>query len=120
MRSSSRRPVQVSLIAIAAAAAIAVPALANGRAFLHRFTRIGTLASMVPGRGPAKGDENPYGVAVVSRTTGGLVRGDVLVSNFNNAKNEQGTGSSIVEVSPAGKAQVFSVVPGPRPHPRSA
>ncbi|MFI5038881.1 MAG: hypothetical protein ACHQCG_02975 [Solirubrobacterales bacterium] len=117
MRSSSRRPAQVSLIAIAAAAAIAVPALANGRAFLHRFTRIGTLASMVPGRGPAKGDENPYGVAVVSRTTGGLVRGDVLVSNFNNAKNEQGTGSSIVEVSPAGKAQVFSVVPRPTSTP---
>jgi hypothetical protein len=66
---------------------------------------------MVPGHGPAKGDQNPYGVAVVSHSTGGLVRGDVLVSNFNNAKNEQGTGSSIVEVSPRGRAHVCSTGP---------
>src|SRR5690242_6515352 len=68
---------------------------------------------MVPGSGPAKGDQNPYGVAVVSRSTGGLIRGEVLVSNFNNRRNEQGTGSSIGEVSPAGKAHVFAVVPRP-------
>ena len=71
MRSSSRRSAQVSLTAAAAAAAVAVPALAHGTAFLDRFAKIGTLASMVPGHGPAKGDQNPYGVAVVSHTTGG-------------------------------------------------
>jgi hypothetical protein len=68
---------------------------------------------MVPATGPAKGDQNPYGVAVVPRSTGALVRGDVLVSNFNNAKNQQGTGASIIEVSPGGKARVFAVVPRP-------
>jgi hypothetical protein len=48
---------------------------------------------------------------VVPRTVGRLVRGDILVSNFNNAANEQGTGSSIVEISPSGHQQVFAVVP---------
>jgi hypothetical protein len=117
VRSPSRRSVQVSLITTAAAAAVAVPALAAGTPFLDHLSKIGTIASMVPASGPAKGDENPYGVAVVSRSTGGLVRGDVLVSNFNNRKNEQGTGSSIVEVSPGGKAHVFAVVPRPTSTP---
>jgi hypothetical protein len=72
---------------------------------------------MVPPAGPAKGDQNPYGVAVVPRTTGSLVRGDVLVSNFNNGQNQQGTGSSIVEVTPSGKANVFAVVPPPTATP---
>ena len=65
---------------------------------------------MPPG-GAAKGDQNPYGVAVVPRTIGAETRGDVLVSNFNNGANEQGTGSSIVEISPAGAFKVFAVVP---------
>ncbi len=37
----------------------------------------------------------------------------MLVSNFNNRQNEQGTGSSIVEVSRGGHARVFAVVPRP-------
>jgi hypothetical protein len=90
---------------------------AGGNAFIGRFHKIKTLASMVPTAGPAMGDQNPYGVAVVPRSTGMLVKGDVLVSNFNNAQNFQGTGSSIVEVSPAGKAQVFAVVPQPTKTP---
>jgi hypothetical protein len=45
-------------------------------------------------------DVNPYGTAVVPTTEGRLVAGDVLVSNFNNHRNLQGTGSTIVEISP--------------------
>jgi hypothetical protein len=71
------------------------------------------LAPTAPKSGAAKGDVNPYGVAVVKRTVGKLTQGDVLVSNFNDAANHQGTGSSIVEVSPSGKARVFAVVPPP-------
>jgi hypothetical protein len=59
------------------------------------------------------GDQNPYGVAVVPRTQGALLRGDVLVSNFNNGQNQQGTGSSIMEISPGGSVHVFAVVPRP-------
>jgi hypothetical protein len=68
---------------------------------------------MVPASGPAKGDVNPYGVALVQASTGKLVKGDVLVSNFNDAKNEQGTGSSVMQVSPSGKTHVFALVPKP-------
>lgn len=85
--------------------------------FIRPFAPISTLASTVPPSGTAAGDQNPYGVAVVPRSTGQLVRGDVLVSNFNNASNQQGTGSSIVEVSPTGNASVFAVVPQPTATP---
>jgi hypothetical protein len=98
-----------ALIASVAAAAVGKPP----KGFLSRFHTITHIASMVPKKGPAKGDQNPYGVAVVQRTVGKLVKGDVLVSNFNNSKNQQGTGSSIMEVSPSGHARVFAVVPRP-------
>ena len=51
---------------------------------------------------PANGDVNPYGVAVVPRSTGDLRQGNVLVSNFNDTANVQGTGTTIVQVSPGG------------------
>jgi hypothetical protein len=56
---------------------------------------------------PANGDVNPYGVAIVqSNEAGGkLHAGDVLVSNFNNKKNLQGTGTTIVEINPNTGAQ---------------
>jgi sugar lactone lactonase YvrE len=50
---------------------------------------------------PANGDLNPYGVAFVPPgfPAGGTINpGDVLVSNFNNSDNMQGTGSTIVTV----------------------
>jgi hypothetical protein len=101
-----------ALVAIATAAMVAATAsAAAAKPFIDSLTKIKTLASAVPKAGPAKGDQNPYGVAVVPRSTGRLVRGDVLVSNFNDAHNDQGTGSSIVEISPSGRAQVFAVVP---------
>jgi hypothetical protein len=84
---------------------------ATAKPVIDRFASISTIASAVPKSGPAKGDVNPYGVAVVPRSTGKLVKGDVLVSNFNDAHNNQGTGSSIVEISPVGKVRVFAVVP---------
>lgn len=65
-----------------------------------------TLASTVP----PNGDVNPYGVAVVPRSVGDLVAGDVLVSNFNDATNLQGTGSTIVEVAPSGHTRVFAAI----------
>ena len=102
---------------MSATATAAAPAGAAGRPFLDRLGTIHTLASAVPKSGPAKGDVNPYGVAVVRRSVGKLVKGDILVSNFNNAGNKQGTGSSIVEVSPSGKARVFAIVPRPTSTP---
>ena len=72
--------------------------------YLTRFHTIGTLASTVP----ANGDINPYGVAVIAHSTGNLVAGNVLVSNFNNSANAQGTGSTIVQVTPGGAVSLFA------------
>jgi hypothetical protein len=113
----ARKPARLFVLTAIVASAAAMPAVADGKTFLGRFSKINTIASMVPASGPAKGDQNPYGVAVVSRSVGALVRGDVLVSNFNNAQNQQGTGSSIMEVSPGGKVRVFAVVPRPTSTP---
>jgi hypothetical protein len=58
---------------------------------------------------PANGDVNPYGVAFVPRGFPGggtLAPGDVLVSNFNNSMNLQGTGTTIVSVAPNGASSV--------------
>ncbi len=64
---------------------------------------------------PHNGDVNPYGVAIVqSNEAGGkLVAGDVLVSNFNNKKNFQGTGTTIVEINSTTGAQT-TFFKGPR------
>ena len=54
---------------------------------------------------PDNGDVNPYGVAFVpSHFPGGgaIAAGDVLVSNFNNSANLQGTGTTIVQFTPSG------------------
>ena len=71
---------------------------------LHSQTRV---ASTVP----ANGDVNPYGVAVVRRTTGRLQRGHVLVSNFNDRSNAQGTGTTIVSIGPGGRRSTFAHLP---------
>jgi hypothetical protein len=68
---------------------------------------------------PANGDQNPYGVAFVPNdiNPGGVLQpGDLLVSNFNNAKNVQGTGSTIVRFTPrAGSRCSSTASPASRP-----
>ncbi len=58
---------------------------------------------------PANGDVNPYGVTFVpSGFPGGVLQpGDILVSNFNNNQNLQGTGTTIVRVPQSGAASLF-------------
>ena len=96
-----------------AAAAAAPTSVGNGTGsgFLGDLSTVSKVASTVPALGkgaPGSGDVNPYGVALVPASTGELVAGDVLVSNFNDAGNNQGTGVTIMEVSPAGKVSVFA------------
>ncbi len=47
------------------------------------------------------GDLNPYAVIVAPVTAGKIRKGDVLVDNFNNLSNLQGTGTTIVDYDPA-------------------
>ena len=58
---------------------------------------------------PSNGDNNPYGVAFVPRhiDTGLLQPGDILVSDFNSNSGIQGTGSTIVLITPSGQQSVF-------------
>jgi hypothetical protein len=70
---------------------------------MHTITQI---ASTVP----ANGDVNPYGVAVVPRSVGALTAGNVLVSNFNASSNLQGTGTTIVQISPRGAVSQFAEI----------
>jgi sugar lactone lactonase YvrE len=97
---------------LAVAVAVALPA---PRAFVNRLKTTSLIASAVPATGLGAGDVNPYGTAVVPKTVGDLHRGDVLVSNFNNQANQQGTGSTIMEVSPSGRVGVFARVAPPSP-----
>ncbi len=86
----------------------AMPALASRHhprhTFIGRFHHTRLVGSTVP----FNGDVNPYGVAVVRHSLGRLRRGSVLVSNFNNRKNLQGAGSTIVQVSPHGRTSLFA------------
>jgi hypothetical protein len=76
------------------------------RPFLDRFDNVNLIASTVP----ANGDVNPYGIVVVPRSEGLLKRGNILVSNFNNGMNLQGTGTTIVQVSPGGTLTLFAQI----------
>jgi DNA-binding beta-propeller fold protein YncE len=49
------------------------------------------------------GDLNPYAVVVAPVSAGKIQQGDVLVDNFNNLSNLQGTGTTIVDFNPATK-----------------
>ena len=107
-----RSPMMILLSAGAVLATSAtITAASTGRAsaestFLSSLGKPTQLASTVP----ANGDINPYGVAVVQTTVGSLVKGDTLVSNFNDKANVQGTGTTIIEIAPNGAVRTFASV----------
>jgi hypothetical protein len=74
--------------------------------FLSSLTKVSTLASTVP----ANGDVNPYGLAMVPTSVGKLKAGELLASNYNGKSNNQGTGTTIVQVSTRGKRSLFAQI----------
>ncbi|MFF2504941.1 hypothetical protein ACFVTY_16410 [Streptomyces sp. NPDC058067] len=108
MKTNLLSPLARGLSALTAAVAISVTAAAGTASadgtFLGRLHTVHEIASTVP----ANGDVNPYGTAVVARDTGKLRRGNVLVSNFNNNQNQQGTGTTLVQISPRGTTRLFA------------
>jgi hypothetical protein len=105
----AKMAVVVALMAGAAVAAVAAPQDSDD-AFLPSPVRsVSTV--------PMNGDGNPYGVAFVpdnfNTGAGPLKHGDILVSNFNNVKSLQGTGTTIVRIGKSGPATVF--FPGTAP-----
>ncbi len=106
MKMMSVRSMSGILSVLVCGALLVAPHLygADNGAFVAPFNQIRSLTSTVP----ANGDVNPYGVAVVKRSVGSLTRNHILVSNFNHGSNLQGTGTTIMDISPDGKASVFA------------
>jgi hypothetical protein len=104
-------------LGIVLAFGVATPSLhAQDGSILNKLKTISTLTSTVP----SNGDVNPYGLVRVPNTIGNLHEGHYLVSNFNNSNNAQGTGTTIVDVSPGGALTLFAQInpatlPGPCP-----
>jgi len=113
MKATRRYAAALAAIVTATAGLLAGTGLVAGAAnaasfpaFVGPLHHVTTLASTVPGNG----DVNPYGVAVIPRSTGHLWQGNVLVSNFNDKANVQGTGTTIVEVTPSGHVSLFAQI----------
>ena len=88
----------------------ALAALLSAQAALADDTRILPSPTITVSTIPANANVNPYGVAFVPNgfPAGGVLNpGDILVSNFNDAQNIQGTGTTIIRVTPAGQTSLF-------------
>ncbi len=87
--------------------------LSSGAVATAQSSIVGQLATTTPVTAstvPANGDVNPYGTAFVPEgfvRGGALHPGDLLVSNFNNSGNLQGTGTTIVRITPTGQMSTF-------------
>jgi hypothetical protein len=104
---TSTLPVRPAIAKIAAIAFLSLSAiLSSAQSTKSIFPLLPPSVSTIP----SNGDVNPYGVAFVPKnapTTGVLQPGDILVSNFNNSNNLQGTGTTIVRVDKTGKVSTF-------------
>ncbi len=90
--------------------------LAAQDSHVKKLASTSVLGSTVPGNG----DVNPYGIVRIPRSSGSLVRGNLLISNFNNSNNFQGTGTTIVQMTTTGTRTLFAEInannlPGPCP-----
>jgi hypothetical protein len=93
----------LALGAIATSSATAAP-----QGFLETIHKHVLLTSTVSDAG----DSNPYAVVVAPVTSGKIQAGDVLVDDFNNVTNLQGTGTAIVDYNPTTKKEVvFAKLP---------
>ena len=109
------------LIAGLTATVAALLLLSAGAAYAqYKLNAKSSTVSSVSSTIPSNGDINPYGVFAVPRTVGRLNKGSILVSNFNASNNFQGTGTTIVQISPTGNFSLFAQIdptslPGPCP-----
>lgn len=85
---------RLALLAGVACAVMTTPVLADS--FLEGFRHHNTVASTVTDNG----DLNPYAVVIAPVSAGKIHQGDVLVDNFNNISNLQGTGGTIIAFNP--------------------
>jgi hypothetical protein len=70
----------------------------------HHVTLTSTVAD--------NGDTNPYALVVAPASVGKILQGDVLIDNFNNVSNLQGTGTTIVDYNPTTRqTSLFAKLP---------
>jgi hypothetical protein len=98
------RSLVLALVAAAAMIAAGWPTLAGAqtgeqKGYLESIRRHITRTSTVPDNG----DLNPYAIVVAPVSAGKIQKDDVLVTNFNNVSNLQGTGGTIIDYNPASK-----------------
>ena len=100
-----------ALMAAAASTALLIAAgtaYADPQGFLETVHKHTTLINTVP----ENGDQNPYALVVAPVSAGTVKKDDVLVDNFNNSTNLQGTGSTIVDYHPDTRQMtVFATIP---------
>lgn len=115
-RDSFKHLVFVPVAAIALVGGAAIAFGDDSGSILKQLQNISVVTSTVP----ANGDINPYGIVEVKRSVGHLQQGHILISNFNNMGNQQGTGTTIVDIAPDGSLSTFAQIdatqlPGPCP-----
>src|SRR5271169_3013803 len=103
----------ITVLAFFSMLTVSIAYAQQGTSQPHTIT---TISSTIP----SNGDINPYGVFRIPRTVGNLRRGSILVSNFNNSANLQGTGTTLVQIAPDGTFSLFAQIdptslPGPCP-----
>ena len=97
-----------ALVAIAALAPRAALPATQPASFLDGIHRQTVLISTVP----ENGDQNPYAIVVAPASVGSIEKDDVLITNFNDAGNLQGLGSTIVNYNPTTKKlSTFAALP---------
>jgi hypothetical protein len=76
--------------------------------FLEKIHRHQLVTSTIADNG----DQNPYAILVAPVSSGSISAGDILVDNFNNSSNLQGTGTTIMDYNPTTKkTSVFAQLP---------
>jgi hypothetical protein len=75
-------------------------AWAQTQGFLQIIHRHRTVASTITDNG----DLNPYAVVVAPVSAGKIAKDDVLITNFNDLSNLQGTGATIIAINPVTRA----------------
>jgi hypothetical protein len=102
----SQRSSLACTFAVSALALVLMPGVLFASPFISGFSKFSLISSTVP----SNRDVNPYGVAVIPTTVGSLHKDNILVSNFNNKSNLQGTGTTIVQISPKGSLSLFAQI----------
>jgi hypothetical protein len=85
---------------------VVVPEAVDMTSLLKTLTKQVVIGSTVD---PTNGDQNPYGLTYVATNpygSGKIKKGDLLICNFNNKANVQGTGTTV---------EVLNSAPGSKP-----